>query len=444
MVKTDTRLPDGAVEQICAEMTEACQRLIDLFHSLDNQQILGPKLAIVNPARWEVGHVAWFFELWILRNLYEGQPLIANADELYNSADVAHDTRWDLLLPTKEQTLAFVNQVRERSLSRLRSVEATERDAYFFRLGTYHADMHTEALTYTRQTLAYPAPALRVPQAAPANREAEPGFVPHDVYVPGGAFMLGATPDAAFVFDNEKWAHPVQVEPFRMSAAAVTYGEIRDFVDDGGYQRRELWSGEGWAWRVSAEAGCPAYWQKGQDGEWRLRQYDQVVPLPAQRAIIHVNWHEANAYCVWAGRRLPTEAEWELAASAEPTPDGSGITKAKRLFPWGNDPPTPERANLDWGAGGAIDARSLPAGDSAFGMRQMIGNVWEWTSTTFGPYPGFSRDPYKEYSEPWFGDHMVLRGGCWSTRSRLIRNTWRNFYRPDRRDVMAGFRTCAL
>ena len=115
---------------------------------------------------------------------------------------MAHDTRWDLLLPTKEQTLAFVNQVRERSLSRLRSVEATERDAYFFRLGTYHADMHTEALTYTRQTLAYPAPALRVPQAAPANREAEPGFVPHDVYVPGGAFMLGATPDAAFVFDR--------------------------------------------------------------------------------------------------------------------------------------------------------------------------------------------------------------------------------------------------
>ena len=444
MVQGNNRLSAGVAERIASEMTEVCQRLTELFHSLDEQQVLGPKLDIVNPARWEVGHVAWFFERWILRNLYETEPLIKNADELYDSAAVVHDTRWDLLLPSTDQTSAFVREVVSRSTGRLRSTDATERDAYFFRLGTYHADMHTEALTYTRQTLAYPAPVVHVPQTAPADREPEPGFEPHDVFIPGGVFMLGATQELPFVFDNEKWAHPVQVAPFQMAATAVTYGEFRDFVSDGGYEKRELWPDDGWEWRTQAQAGCPAYWQKDLDGVWMLRRYDQVVPLPEQCAIIHVNWHEANAYCAWAGRRLPAEAEWELAASAEPMPDGKGIAKRKRLFPWGDEPPTFRQANLDWSAGGTIDVRALPAGDSAFGVRQMIGNVWEWTSTAFAPYPGFERDPYKEYSEPWFGDHMVLRGGCWSTRSRLIRNTWRNFYKPDRRDVMAGFRTCAL
>ncbi|MEK7831745.1 MAG: SUMF1/EgtB/PvdO family nonheme iron enzyme, partial [Acidobacteriota bacterium] len=148
------------------------------------------------------------------------------------------------------------------------------------------------------------------------------------------------------------------------------------------------------------------------------------------------NWFEADAYCRWAGRRLPTEAEWEMAASS----DSSG---GKRIFPWGDEAPTPERANLDWLDGGLLPVDALPTGDSAFGCRQMIGNVWEWTVTDFAPFGGFAPGPYKEYSAPWFGDHKVLRGGCWATRSRLIRNGYRNFYKPDRRDVWAGFRTCA-
>ena len=441
---SSTRLPTDAIERLMTEMAESCQRIVELFSPLDDEQLWGPKLAIVNPGRWEAGHVAWFFERWILRNLYEAQPLIGNADDLYNSAEVAHDTRWDLLLPTRDQTLAFIREVLERSVARLKSVEATERDAYFFRLGTYHADMHSEALTYTRQTLAYPESELEVPKADPQHLKPEPGFEPHDVDVPGGTWMLGAVPGEAFVFDNEKWAHPVKVAPFRISATAATYGEFRAFVDAGGYQRRELWTSEGWEWRVGAEVEAPAYWERGAEGGWLLRRYDQLIPLPEQNAIIHVNWHEASAYCTWAGRRLPSEVEWELAASAEPSADGKGITPAKRRYPWGDDLPTSDRANLDWAGGGTIDVRALPQGDSAFGLRQMLGNVWEWTSTVFGPYPGFEVDPYKEYSEPWFGDHMVLRGGCWATRSRLIRNTWRNFYKPDRRDVMCGFRTCAL
>ncbi len=157
------------------------------------------------------------------------------------------------------------------------------------------------------------------------------------------------------------------------------------------------------------------------------------MPLEPHRPIVHVSAFEAEAYCRWLGRRLPTEAEWELAAS--------GLEK--RRFPWGDAPPDASLANVDWRHGGCIDVGALPASDGPYGCRQMIGNVWEWTSTVFGPYPGFVADPYKEYSEPWFGDHRVLRGGAWTTMGRLLRSTWRNFYKPDRRDVWGGFRPAA-
>jgi iron(II)-dependent oxidoreductase len=160
--------------------------------------------------------------------------------------------------------------------------------------------------------------------------------------------------------------------------------------------------------------------------------------------MLHVNWYEAEAYCRWARRRLPTEVEWEVAAAGEPDGSGGRLSGRKRRFPWGDAPPSPDRANLDGHTVGCLHVAALPAGESAFGCRQMLGNVWEWTSSDLLPYPGFVADPYKEYSEPWFGTHKVLRGGCWTTRSRLLRNTYRNFYRPDRRDVWAGFRTCAL
>jgi len=160
--------------------------------------------------------------------------------------------------------------------------------------------------------------------------------------------------------------------------------------------------------------------------------------------VIHVNWFEAEAYCRWASCRLPTEAEWEAAAALDPDREGEGPTSRKSRLPWGDEAPNPKRANLDWNAMGCIDVGALPEGDSAFGCRQMLGNAWEWTSSTFLPYPGFEIDPYKEYSEPWFGTRKVLRGGSWVTRSRMLSNTWRNYYTPDRRDVWAGFRTCAL
>jgi iron(II)-dependent oxidoreductase len=335
-----------------------------------------------------------------------------------------------------------MRQVRDRVLERLQQREPDEEEVYFVLLPVLHEDMHTEAFTYTRQTLGYPPPRLSpVPGRAPAGGG---GPLPGDAEIPGGTSLLGATPDEPFVFDNEKWAHPVEVKPFALARAPVTQAEFAVFVHDDGYRRRELWSEEGWPWRETMGAEHPVYWQRVSNSGWLRRHFDKWVPLEADHPVIHVSWYEAEAYCRWAGRRLPTEAEWEVAAAAEPDPKGGCLSPRKRRFPWGDGPPHPEHANLDWHAMGCLDVGTLPAGDSAFGCRQMIGNVWEWTSSDFLPYPGFVVDPYKEYSAPWFGTRKVLRGGSWATRSRLLRNTWRNFYGPDRRDVWAGFRTCAL
>jgi iron(II)-dependent oxidoreductase len=261
--------------------------------------------------------------------------------------------------------------------------------------------------------------------------------------VPGGIFQLGATPAEPFVFDNEKWAHPVHLKPFRIARAPVTQAEFAAFVEDNGYRRQELWSPQGWQWREGTAAEHPVYWQRQAQG-WQRRDFDRWRLLEPHRPVLHVNWYEADAYCRWARRRLPSEAEWEAAAGSEPAANGRELAQHKRRFPWGDICPTGRQANLEWENLGCVDVAALETGDSAFGCRQMIGNVWEWTADDFGPYPGFAADPYRDYSLPWFGTHKVLRGGCWATRARLLRNTWRNFYTPDRRDVWAGFRTCAI
>ncbi|MGI8424184.1 MAG: SUMF1/EgtB/PvdO family nonheme iron enzyme, partial [Chloroflexota bacterium] len=327
---------------------------------------------------------------------------------------------------------------------------ASERVRYYALYALFHEDMHSEALTYTRQYLGYPAPRFagdtRVP-GAPAAETRVGGPLPGDARVPGGIFRLGAGHDEPFVFDNEKWAHPVELQPFSIARAPVTQAEFAAFVEDGGYRRSELWHAAGWRWRESMAAEHPTYWQRSGDN-WTRRDFDRWTALESYRPVINVNWYEAEAYCRWAGRRLPTETEWEAAAVGEPAGDGQTLAPRKRRFPWGDVPPSAERANLDWCALGCVDVGALSAGDSAFGCRQMIGNAWEWTASAFLPYPGFRADePYPEYSAPWFeteeSPRKVLRGGCWATTSRLIRATWRNFYPAERGNVWAGFRTCA-
>ena len=451
--------------QLIKELTETRARTLELVADLSEAHLIGPRLQIVNPLRWEIGHLAWFQEFWVLRHLGDQAAILKHGDELYDSARVAHDTRWDLPLLDRDETLAYMQQVLERVIEQtscrsrsLRDAEGYDED-YFLNLVLLHEQMHDEAITYTRQTLGYPPPAIGIAKnqaddVAAVNKvqlaEQTAAFtqtynhLTGDAEIRGGKFTIGGAHEQGFVFDNEQFAHEVEVSPFAISRTAVTNGQFKDFVEDAGYSKSELWTAEGWQWRTGVVAEHPVYWHWEGNGPWVRRNFDEWVGLDERLPIIHVNWYEADAYCRWAGRRLPTEMEWEFAASADPIAGGLSITTHKRLYPWGNDSPTPDRANLDWRAMGCIPVDALAAGDSAFGCRQMIGNVWEWTASDFNPYPGFIAGPYKEYSEPWFGDHKVLRGGCWVTRSRLIHNTYRNFYRPDRRDVWAGFRTCAL
>lgn len=423
---------------IARQAQEAHERSMRLVEGLSSDQLMGPVLATVNPLRWEIGHAAYFYEYWVLRQHLKHAAIRKDADDLYDSISIAHDDRWGLPLPSMAETLEYAETVLKQVKSALASGADARRD-YLAQYAVFHQDMHNEAYTYTRQTLNYPAPKI-------ARKECvmlDAGGLNSDVHIPGGDFMLGAREQDGFVFDNEKWAHPVQILPYSIAKAAVSNRDYRAFVEAGGYDNKKYWDEEGWAWRQQRRLSMPVYWRRNAAG-WEIKQFDQWIEMPMNAALIHVCWHEAQAYCRWAGRRLPSEAEWEVAAAGEPSPDGSGLSSNKRYFPWGNTRPADDHANLDGLAYGTVDVGAHAAGDSAFGCRQMIGNVWEWTEDTFGPYPGFEADMYQDYSQPLFGITKVLRGGAWTTRARMIRNTWRTYYGPDRNDVFAGFRTCAL
>jgi iron(II)-dependent oxidoreductase len=388
------------VDSLAADLIALRRRTLALTGDLTDAQWAVPRLPIVNPIGWELGHVGWFQERWILREALGRPPIRADGDSLWDSSAVAHATRWDLPLPDRARTLAFLEEVLDRSVAAL-AAGASPELRYHARYTLMHECMHAEALAYMRQTLALPAP--------PASK-ADPGggALPGDVDVPGGEHRLGAERGAEWVFDNETWAHPVRVEAFRIARAQVTQGEFAAFVADKGYQRRELWHRAAPVWEG------PAYWRDG-----RRRDFDREVAIEPNRPISHVSWYEADAFCRWAGRRLPTEAEWDRAAV------GAG------------------RGNLDGAQAGTVDVGAFPGSDSDCGCRQMVGNTWEWTASAFEPFPGFTPDPYEDYSAPWFGTRKVLRGGAWATSSLLASTKYRNFFAPDRRDVIAGFRTCA-
>jgi len=429
--------------ELIAALQDARARTLSLVADLAAEQLIGPKLEIVNPPLWEIGHIAWFYEYFVLRNL-DGQPRsLPNADALYDSSQVAHQRRWHLPLPSLDETLAYLARVEQRLIERLQGDVASEAETELYLLGIYHEDMHDEALTYTRQTLGYPAPAFSPDKASSHPHDDEAGPLRGDVEIPGGRFWLGAFPEAPFVFDNEKWAHLVAVQPFRIARAPVSNAEFQAFIEDGGYRQRRFWDEAGWQWRTEAAAEHPIYWVPQGNGRFALRRFTALEPVAPDQPVMHVNWYEAMAWCRWAGRRLPSEAEWEIAAAAEPDALGR-IGPNKRRYPWGEALPSPIHANLDGYGLGPRDVGAYPTGDSAWGCRQMLGNVWEWTASRFEPYPGFSPDAYQDYSAPWFGSRMVLRGGSWATRARLITTTYRNFFTPERRDIFASFRTVAL
>lgn len=423
---------------ITDQLQNAHERTMLLIDGLTSEQLIGPLLPTVNPLRWEIGHAAYFYEYWILRKHFKQASLRPDSDNLYDSITIAHDDRWDLPLPSMQETKSYIHDVMERVKARLANGDDRERD-YLAQYAVFHHDMHNEAYTYTRQTLNYPAPDIGKSGCSILSA----GGLQGDTRIPGGDFMLGASRQDGFVFDNEKWAHPVEIKPFNIAKAAVSNADYLAFVEANGYDSQEFWDADGWQWLQQSNLKHPVYWRLDAAG-WKIKQFDHWHPMPMNAAVIHVCWHEAQAYCRWAGRRLPTEAEWEAAAAAEPSPDGQSLSSVKRHFPWGDGTPQPDQANLDGYALGTVDVGAHAAGDSAFGCRQMIGNVWEWTQDVFGPYPGFVPDMYQDYSQPLFGITRVLRGGGWATSAGMIRNTWRTYYGPDRNDVFAGFRTCAI
>lgn len=428
-------------EEIVDDLLDTRQRELELMEGLDENQLLGESNRIVEPPIWELGHVGWFQDRWILQNIDKQAPVSQDSDNLYDSFNIPNAERWDLYFPNFKKTKDYISQVLDKIIQRLDSHDPSEEEAYFYTLALNHEDMHSETMTHIRQTLGYPKPELSGSKPFDEINGVDQDYEIHDIEIPGGTYMLGGTKDMAFIFDNEKWAHPVELKPFKISSTTVTNAQYLEFFEAGGYEDKSIWSDEGLAWLQKSGQKQPVYWKKDNSGIWTQRIFTEWVELNPFLPAIHVNWYEATAFAKWAGRRLPTEAEWELAASGELNPEGNGFADTKNTYPWGNSNPKNGQANINALHMGLVDVRAFAAGDSGFGVRQMIGNVWEWTADTFDAYPGYVIDPYDTYSEPSFGQQKVLRGGCWATRPGVIRNTFRNFYTPDRNNIYAGFRT---
>ena len=421
-------------EKLARWVADASERALQLVADLTDEQMVGPLLPTVNPLIWEIGHLAWFQEKFVLRAACGHEPILPFSDAVYDSGAIPHDTRWWLDLPARAQTVDYVRTVAERVAEEVLRPGGTDVVRHFARYTVHHYDTHTEALTYTRQSLGYPPPVLPglTDAEPPEGHGARPG-APDDVEVAGGRFALGARRSDPFVYDNEKWAHTVEVAPFAIARTPVTQADFAAFVEAGGYTDARLWADQG-AWLAATGAIRPLYWGGG-PGDWRRRHFDTWVDLEPDLPVSHVSWWEAEAYCRWAGRRLPTEAEWEYAAT--------GGDRSRSTYPWGEDEPTAKTAATDWRSIGPVGVGTCRAGESPVGCLHMIGNVWEWTASDFVAYPNFERDAYFENSEQFFGSRKVLRGGAWATRGRYVRSIMRNYFTPDRRDVLGGFRTCA-
>ena len=384
-----------------AALRDARRRTLALFDALAaagyDQAARVPRLPILNPPLWELGHIAWFAEWYVLREAAGsapgealGQSLLPHGDDWFDSNAVAHDTRWALGLPAPGAITSYCREVLERMLARLaRMPDEAQDDAalYPWRLALAHEDMHGEALLYTLQTLGAAAPADFADTPARATGAAG------DIAFDAASFLRGGEQACGFVFDNERQAAPCRVGPFAIDASLVSNAAYLAFVEDGGYRQQQYWSETGRAWLLSQQRAAPRYWQLDAAG-WRTLRFGAPAALDPAEPVRHVGLYEAEAYCRWAGRRLPLEEEWEYAAQA-----------GRLDFAWGD--------------------------------------LWEWTASRFQPYAGFSPDRYREYSAPSFGGCQSVRGVSCATPARLRSAHFRNFYLPGRDDIFVGFRTCA-
>jgi iron(II)-dependent oxidoreductase len=416
-------LPGDRLRDRLEEARERTLWLVEPVAEADMDRVHDP---LMSPLVWDLAHIAAFEELWLCMRTGGLEPLHPELLSVYDALETPRAVRSEVPHLDLAGAREYMAAVRERALR----VLETGAGGVVWEMVVQHEHQHNETML---QTLALAEPGVYLP---PERRPLPRGAVRTGgmVSVAGGPFLAGA-PAEGFAYDNERPRFEVDVPGFEIDALPVTCGDFRAFVESGGYGRRELWSDGGWAWLQETGASGPLHWT----GDGRERRFDRTVEIDPSLPVMHVSWFEADAYARWVGTRLPTELEWEKAAAWGPDEPA-----APRRFPWGDDDPTPERANLDQTAFGPVPAGALAAGASAYGVLGMVGDAWEWTASAFGGYAGFDAFPYPEYSEVFFGpDYRVLRGGSWATRPRVARNTFRNWDYPQRRQLFAGFRCAA-
>jgi gamma-glutamyl hercynylcysteine S-oxide synthase len=400
----------GPVEQettrkdtIAERLAEARARTLLLIEPLSEEQLNRVYTPILSPLVWDLGHIANFEELWLVQRVGRRDPLRGELGRLYDAIENPRPTRGELPILRGDECLSYLEQVRERTLEVLSEVdlESTDdpliRHGFVYEMLLAHEHQHNETMLQLIQMVDGYEPVARDPE--PRGEQAAGG--PEMVRVDGGEVEIGAGPDG-FAYDNERPRHVREVEPFRIDRTPVTNAAFAEFVSETG-------------------ADPPMYWEPDGAGGWVRTTMGRAEPLDLREPAIHVSWHQADEFARWAGKRLPTEFEWEAAAR--------GVDA--------------DRANLDQLAFAPSPAGAYADGGSDCGAVQMIGDVWEWTASDFRPYPGFTAFPYPEYSEVFFGDtYKVLRGGAWATRRNVIRPTFRNWDLAERSQIFAGLR-CA-
>ncbi len=417
------RSPDLAALAV-RELDAVRRRSLDLLAPLDDDQLVRQHSPLMSPLVWDLAHVGNYEELWLVRAVGGMAPMDPSLDDLYDAFRHPRPDRPALPLLGPEPARRYIAEVRRRALDVIDRAPFDPEapllaDGFVVGLVVQHEHQHDETMLATLQLMGGDGYRPdRSSLTAPVRDAPEPW--PRQVLVPGGPFVMG-TDDTAWVYDNERPAHVVEVAPFSIDTFPVTNAEYQEFIADGGYERPSLWAPAGWSWRLQAGLVAPQFWQREGPSSWSRVRYGLVEDLPGGEPVQHVCWYEADAYARWAGMRLPTEAEWEKAATGSAV---AGATLGGTSFR-----PAP--------------VGSRPEGRSRWGAQQMIGEVWEWTATSFSGYPGFRSFPYREYSEVFFGDeYKVLRGGSWATDPCLARVTFRNWDYPIRRQIFAGFR-CA-
>lgn len=407
-----------------------------LTDSVEDGELIAQHSPLMSPLVWDLAHIGNQEEQWLLRAVGGRDAIRPEIDGLYDAFEHPRSARPSLPLLAPAEARTYASDVRGRVLEILESAplhgggRPLERAGFAFGMIAQHEQQHDETMLITHQLRSGPA-ALTAPEPPRAEDSVR---LPREVLVPGGPFTMGTSTEP-WALDNERPAHRREVAAFFLDTTPVTCGAYQRFIEDGGYAQERWWHPAGWAMVREHELTAPLFWHR-EAGQWLRRRFGVTEPVPDDEPVLHVSWYEADAYARWAGRRLPTEAEWEKAARHD-----AAAGRSLR-YPWGDADPTPERANLGQRHLRPAAAGAYPAGESAAGVRQLIGDVWEWTASDFLPYPGFVAFPYREYSEVFFGpEHKVLRGGSFAVDPVACRGTFRNWDLPVRRQIFSGFRT---